>query len=86
MTDRKAVERQASAAAKKEERARDGVVAMREYQAEKARVDANTARLRALRLAREAADAVAAPPPATAPPGRSGKARPARAAKAGTSD
>jgi hypothetical protein len=33
---------------------------MREYQAERVRVDANTERLRALRLAKEAADAEAA--------------------------
>src|SRR4051794_34964693 len=86
MTDTKTVERQASAAAKKEERARDGVVAMREYEAEKARIDANTERLRALRLAREAADAVAAEPPAAvAAPRRSAKARPGRAGKASTS-
>ena len=42
-------------AAKKEERARDAALAMREYEAEKLAVHANTARLRALRLAKEAA-------------------------------
>ncbi len=40
----------------KEERARDAALAMREYQAEGLAVAAKTARLRALRLAREAAD------------------------------
>ena len=40
----------------KEERARDAALAMREYEAEKLAVRANTARLRALRLAREAAN------------------------------
>jgi hypothetical protein len=41
-------------AAAKEERARDAALAMREYQAEKLAVDLKTARLRALRLAKEA--------------------------------
>jgi hypothetical protein len=38
----------------KEERARDAALAMREYEANKLAVRTNTARLRALRLAREA--------------------------------
>ena len=41
-----------------EERARDAALAMREYQAERVATLAKTARLRALRLANEAADAV----------------------------
>jgi hypothetical protein len=40
----------------KEERARDAALAMQEYEAEKLAVRTNTARLRALRLAREAAN------------------------------
>lgn len=44
-----------SPAAIKAERARDAAQAMRDYQAEQARIEANTARLRALRLAKEAA-------------------------------
>jgi hypothetical protein len=40
----------------KEERARDRTAAMSDYQAEKLAVEAKTARLRAARLAREAAD------------------------------
>jgi len=45
---------QRAAMAAKEERARDAALAMREYQAEKLAIGINTARLRALRLAREA--------------------------------
>jgi hypothetical protein len=40
--------------ATKEQRARDAADAMREYEAEKLTIWANTARLRALRLAKEA--------------------------------
>ena len=40
--------------AAKEERARDAALAMREYEAERRAVLARTARLRALRLAKEA--------------------------------
>lgn len=47
----------------KEQRARDAAAAMREYEAERLAVLAQSARLRALRLARAAA-AKAAPPPA----------------------
>ena len=45
---------QRAAMTAKEERARDAVLAMQEYEAEKLAVRTNTARLRALRLAREA--------------------------------
>lgn len=41
---------------KKEERAKDGAQAMMEYQANSRMVREKTARLRALRLAKEAAD------------------------------
>jgi hypothetical protein len=44
---------QRAAMTAKEERARDAALAMREYQAEKLAVRAKTARLRALRLAKE---------------------------------
>ena len=47
----------ASREAIREERARDAALAMKEYEAERRAVLANTERLRALRLAREAADA-----------------------------
>ena len=60
MTSTKSVEQRLLAAAQKAGRERDAVQAVREYQAEKSRIDANTARLRALRLAKEAADAAAA--------------------------
>lgn len=52
----------ASAAFKKAERERDGEKAMAEYRAESRAVQEKIARLRTLRLARDAA----APPPATA--------------------
>ena len=48
------------ASARKADREREAVQAMKEYEAEKIRVDANTARLRALRLAKEIAEAQAA--------------------------
>jgi len=86
MADTKKLEQPMSAAAKKEERAREGVVAMREYEAEKARIDANTQRLRALRLAKQAADAIAAQTSAAAAPRRSAKARTSRASKSSTPD
>jgi hypothetical protein len=65
----KAANRTAQLAARKADRERDALHAMRDYQAEQARIDANTARLRALRLAKEAAGAaveqtVVAPKPA----------------------
>jgi hypothetical protein len=48
--------RQSPIAAAKAEREREKTEAMREYQAEKLASQANMARLRALRLARESAD------------------------------
>jgi hypothetical protein len=48
--------RRADASFKKEERARDGAKAMMEYEAEGRAVRAKTERLRALRLAKEAAE------------------------------
>jgi hypothetical protein len=45
---------QRTAMAAKEERARDAALAMQEYQAEKVSIAVKTARLRALRLAKEA--------------------------------
>ncbi len=45
---------QRAAMTAKEERARDAALAMREYEANKLAVRTNTARLRALRLAKEA--------------------------------
>ena len=60
MTATKTLEERMLAAARKAGRDQDAVAAVREYQAEKVRVEANTLRLRALRLAKEAADAQAA--------------------------
>ena len=57
MTSTKSVEQRLAAAAKKASRDSDAVQALRDYAADKARVDANTLRLRALRLEKEAADA-----------------------------
>jgi len=57
MTSTKSLEQRLAAAAKKANRDSDALQAVREYAAEKARVDANTLRLRALRLEKEAADA-----------------------------
>jgi hypothetical protein len=51
----------------KEERERDQAAALREYQAERLANEAKTARLRALRLAKEARDEAAPPPPPPAP-------------------
>jgi hypothetical protein len=45
---------QRASVAAKEERARDAALAMQEYEAEKLAIRAKTARLRALRLAKEA--------------------------------
>ena len=50
-----------SAAAMKERRARDATQAMREYETKRAAAVANTARLRAIRLAKEAEAASSAP-------------------------
>ena len=60
MTSTKSVEQRMAAAAKKASRDSDALHALRDYAAEKARVDANTVRLRALRLEKEAADMRAA--------------------------
>ena len=61
---------QQTALTAKEERARDAALAMREYEAEKLAVRANTARLRALRLAKEAGDKPAPKPKEPAKKGR----------------
>jgi hypothetical protein len=64
--------KRAEASFKKEERAREGAKAMQEYEAEGRAVLKNTARLRALRLAKEAADKLegAVKPVKTATPKR----------------
>jgi hypothetical protein len=49
--------RQLAAVAAKEDRARDAAQAMRDYEAERLALLVNTARLRALRLAKEAGNA-----------------------------
>jgi hypothetical protein len=59
MTSTKSLEQRLAAAAKKAHRDRDALQAVRDYAAEKARIDANTLRLRALRLEKEAGDAKA---------------------------
>jgi hypothetical protein len=51
----------AEASFKKEERAREGAKAMRDYEAESRAVHEKTARLKALRLAKEAAESEAPP-------------------------
>jgi len=53
-TTSKDAEQRSAAAAVKAERALDKVAAMQEYEAEEAALRANTERLRALRLAKEA--------------------------------
>jgi len=60
MTSTKSVEQRMAAAATKARRDNDALQAVRDYAAEKARVDANTSRLRALRLEKEATEARAA--------------------------
>jgi hypothetical protein len=55
----KDVMNRAEASFKKEERAREGAKAMRDYEAENRAVHEKTARLKALRLAKEAAEKVA---------------------------
>jgi len=52
VTTLKNAQRQAAVAAK-EERARDAALAMQEYEAERLNIEVKTARLRALRLAKE---------------------------------
>ena len=61
---------------KKLQRAEDGKKAMSEYEADAVAVRAKTARLKALRLARDAAEAEAAPKVVAAP-----KKKPAKAKK-----
>ena len=78
MTSTKSLEQRLAAAAKKANRDRDAVQAMKDYAAEKARVDANTLRLRALRLEKEAADARAAAEPAAQKKPRAAKSARAR--------
>lgn len=65
-TKTKNPEEQSAVAAMKEQRARDAVLAMREYEQDKLAVRARTERLRALRLARETEAAKAPPVPAVA--------------------
>jgi hypothetical protein len=60
MAEPKDAEQRSALAATKAERSRDKEEAMREYEAGKRAVLVNTARLRELRLAKEAADALAA--------------------------
>jgi hypothetical protein len=55
----KDAQQRATAAALKEQRARDGALAMQEYLADQRAQQARTARLRAQRLAKEQADAAA---------------------------
>ena len=55
-TNLKDVQQRSMAAATNAERARDKAQALREYEAEKRAREANTARLRALRLAKEASE------------------------------
>jgi hypothetical protein len=78
----KAPNRTAQLAANKADRQRDALNAMRDYQSEQARIDANTARLCALRLAKEAADA-ALEKTAVAPKPTRRNAKPARRTAAG---
>jgi hypothetical protein len=71
MTVEKSVEQRMLAAAQKVKREQDAIAALKDYQAEKARIDANTLRLRALRLEKEAADAKAVAESAPQPKKRS---------------
>ena len=64
-TNAKNAQQRATAMAAKEQRARDAQQAMHEYEVEQLAIRANTARLRALRLAKEAADSQAAKTAAT---------------------
>jgi hypothetical protein len=75
MTSEKSVEQRMLAAARNAKREQDAIAALKEYQAEKARVDAKTLRLRALRLAKEAADAKAVAE-RTAGPAKAARAKP----------
>ncbi len=56
MTTLKSDQQKTIAAARKAERERDAVQALKDYKAEKRAVDENMMRLRALRLASEGAD------------------------------
>jgi hypothetical protein len=78
MTSEKTVEQRLLASAQKAKREQEAISALKEYYAEKARIDANTTRLRALRLAKEAADAkqAAEQPEEAKKPAR--RAKPAR--------
>ncbi len=60
----------ATAQFNKMQRAEDGKKALSEYEAEAVAVAAKTARLKALRLAKEAEDLKNAPPPKAAPPAK----------------
>ena len=64
----KAAHDRAEASFKKEQKAREGMKAMAEYEAARAAVRAKTARLRALRLAKEAAELEAEKKPSPPPP------------------
>jgi hypothetical protein len=64
-TNAKNAQQRATAMAAKELRARDAQQAMHEYEVEQLAIRANTARLRALRLAKEAADSKRAKTAAT---------------------
>jgi hypothetical protein len=71
----------AEAQFRKAQQAKDGKAAMAEYEAKAAAVRANTERLRALRLARDAAAAKAAPtaaPAARSKPPRKAKSPPGK--------
>ena len=69
-----AVRARAEANFKKEERAKEGAQAMLEYQASGREVRENMAKLKALRLAKQAADAKEAPKPAKVPAKKARKA------------
>lgn len=56
MTTLKSDQQRTIAAARKAERERDAVQALKDYKAEKRAIDQNMIRLRALRLAKERAD------------------------------
>lgn len=64
----KAAQERAEANFKKEQKAREGMKAMAEYEAARAAVRAKTARLRALRLAKEAAELEGENKPSPRPP------------------
>lgn len=68
MKAEKSVEQRMLAAAQKLKRETDAIAALKEYHAEKARIDVNTQRLRALRLAKEATIANADPAKAVKSP------------------